>query len=153
MRGAMTHVSHIGRDGRPDEVLAEDVPLLRELWPQIRIPRAHLTRRLIERPQIREPRCEAAAAGRRIVGDGRLEEERRIQRQTQVGARSLHVLRDAVAAAQDPTVVGAEGEAEPRLESFLVGTIERAALAIAVLRADLLAPRPTEIALAVSGFT
>ena len=42
VRGAMAHVSHVRRDGRPHEVLAEHVPLLRELRSQVRIPRAHL---------------------------------------------------------------------------------------------------------------
>ena len=149
MCGVMTHVSDVRGNGRPHEVLGEHVPLLRELRPQIRIPGAHLARRLVERPQIREPGREAAAAGRRIVGDRRLEEERRVERQAKVGARSLHVLRDAVAAAHHPAFVGAPRQAEPRLEAFVVRLIERTRLATAVGRDDLLAGGQAEIRLAV----
>ena len=145
----MTDVSHVRRDRRPHQVFGKHVPLLRELRPQIRIPGAHLARRLIERPQVRESRRQAAAAGRRIVGGRRLEEERRIERQTQVGAGSLHVLRDAVAAAQHPSIVGPPRQAEPRLETLVVRLIERARRTIAVGRDDLLAGGQAEIPLAV----
>ena len=80
---------------------------------------------------------------------GRLEEERRVERQPQVRARALHVLRDAVGAAHDPAFDRPPGGAEPRLEALLVGLVERAALAAAVLREDLLPGRQVEVSLTV----
>ena len=132
------------------QALGEDVPLLRELRPQVRIPRAHLAGRLVERPQRRRSRSPSVPPP--VVAsyvDGRLEEERRVERQPQVGARALHVLRDAVAAAHHPALAWPPGEAEPRLEALVVGLVERAALAAAVLREDLLTGRQVEVRLAV----
>ena len=77
------------------------------------------------------------AAGRRVVDDVRLEEERRVHGQPQVGARALHVLGDAVAAADDPAVGRLPGEAEARLEPLVVGLVERAVLDAAVRREGL----------------
>src|SRR5206468_10594231 len=116
--------SYVCRVRRANAIRGEDVPLLRGLRPQIRMPGAHLNRWLVERSKIREARRQAAAAGRRVVRDRRLEEERRVERQTQVRAGSLHVLRDAVAAAQHPAIVGSPGKAEPRLEPLVVGVIK-----------------------------
>src|SRR5206468_10615381 len=126
-------------------VLAEHVPLLRELRPQIRIPGADLTGRLVERPQVGEARPEAAAAGRRIVGNRRLEEEGRVERQTQVRAGALHVLRDAVASAQHPAIVDPPRQAEARLETLVVRIVQRTRLTNALSRDDLLAGRQAEI--------
>ena len=66
-----------------------------------------------------------------------------------IGPRSLHVLRDAVAAAQHPAIVGPPREAEPRLETFVVRLVERTRLSIAVGRDDLLTSCQAEIPLAV----
>ena len=75
----------------------EDIPLLRELRAQVRIPRAYLARRLVERSQFRKAGGQSSRTRRRVVLNSRFEEERRVQRQPQVGSRSLHVLGDAVA--------------------------------------------------------
>ena len=80
---------------------------------------------------------------------GRFEEVRRVERQPQVGAGAFHVLRDAVAATEDPPVAGTVREPEPRLEALLVRLVERPALAVAVLREDLLAVRQVEVGLTV----
>ena len=70
-----------------------------------------------------------APAGR-VVGALRLEEERRVQRQAQVGAGAFHVLRDAVAAAEHPPLTHAVGGADARLPAVVVRLVERAAVAV-----------------------
>ena len=76
------------------------------------------------------------AAGR-VVGALRLEEERRVQRQAQVGAGAFHVLRDAVAAAEHPALAGAVGHADARLPAVVVRLVEGAAVAVLAGEAQL----------------
>src|SRR5690606_37404649 len=108
-------VADAQRRALADQVLDEEVPLLRELRPHVRIPRANEAGRAVERLEPLEAGRDRAGAARRVVADLRLEEERRVERQTQVRARALHVLRDAVAAAHDPALARTIREAEARL--------------------------------------
>ena len=149
MPGVVSDIADVGGHGRGQQALDEDVPLLRELRPQVRIPRAHLARRLVERPQLGEAGGQRPRTRRRIVIDRRFEEERRVERQPQVRARPFHVLRDAVAAAQHPLIGRMPGQPEPRLEPFLVGLVQRAALAAAIFREGLRSRRQIEIRLTV----
>ena len=77
-----------------------------------------------------------------------LEEERRIERQPQVGAGAFHVLRDAVAAAEHPALAGPVGKSHARFPPVVIRVIERAAVAV-LAREELGRVRQIEIGLAV----
>ena len=98
------------------------------------------------RPQLREAGRQRARPRRRVVAHRRLEEEWWIERQPQVGAGALHVLRDAVGAAEHPALTLPQREAEPRLETFLVGVVKRT---IVIRREDLLACLQIEVPLTI----
>ena len=126
----VAHVADVDRRPRADQVLREQVPLLRELRPQVRIPGADDARRPVERLQAFEAGGDGARPAGRVVGALRLEEERRVQRQAQVGAGAFHVLRDAVTAAEHPALTRAVGDADARLPALVVRLVERAAVAV-----------------------
>ena len=67
--GVVADVADVGRHRRRQQVLGEDVPLLGELRAQVRIPRAHLAGRLVERPQLGKASGQRARTGRRVVVD------------------------------------------------------------------------------------
>src|SRR5207245_850123 len=134
---------------RRHEVLCEHVPLLGELRADVGIERAYLAGWLVQWHQARETGGQAAAARGAVVRDVRLEEVRRVEGKPQVGSRAFHVLRDPVAAAEDPAVALPVGEAQPRLEALVVGLVERAVLDASVLGQDLLARLQREIRLPV----
>src|SRR5262249_1115800 len=113
VRGVVAEAPRVHGAWRPYEVFGEHLPLLRELRVQVRIPRAHLARWLVLRPQVRESGGEAAAAGRRIVGSRRLEEERRGEGGAPGGAGCLPVLREPRGRAGPPPERGAAGGAAP----------------------------------------
>ena len=147
--GIVTDVADVGRHRRREQVFSEHVPLLGELRAQVRVPCAHLARRLVERPQLRKTRRQRARTGRRVVIDLRFEEVRWVERQPKVGSRPLHVLSDPVAATEDPAIAATVGEPEPRLEALHVRLVKRPALAVAVLSQDLLTGAQAEIGLTV----
>ncbi len=130
-------VAHVDRHGRGQQALDEHVPLLGELRPQVRVEGAHLPGRRLLRHQLGEAGGDRPRAGRLVVGDVRLEEDRRVHGQPQVGARALHVLGDAVAAADDPLPGRPPGEAEARLPPLVVGVVEGPIVEAAVLREGL----------------
>src|SRR5439155_9380186 len=94
-------------------------------------------------------RRETSCSGREVVGNGRFEIERRVERQAQVRTGPLHVLRDSISAADHPGIARPPGEADPRLEALHVDLVERASLATAGRCEDLLACRQIEIRLTV----
>ena len=123
-------IADIDRRARAQQVLGVGVPLLGELRPQVRIPGAELAGWPVQRLQPLEPGGDGAGrSGRRVVDLG-LEEERRVQRQAQVGAGAFHVLSDAVAAAEHPAVALAIREAEAWLPALVVRLVERPAVAV-----------------------
>src|SRR6185503_17834526 len=103
---------------------------MRELRPDIGIPRAKLTGWAVECLQPLEARGERARTARPVVRDLRFEEERRVERQALVGTRAFHVLRDPVAAAEHPALAFAVGEPEPWFPTVVVRVVERAAVAV-----------------------
>ena len=133
----MTDVADLrGHRGR-QAILAEHVELLRELRAQIRIVGTHVAARRRAGNQLREARPRGAGAGRRVVVDGGLEEERRVQRKAKVGSGAFHELGDAVAAAEHQAIGRAVGGADPRFKALVVGLVERALFDASVLREDL----------------
>ena len=110
--GAVADVSHLGRHRRRHLVLDEGVPLVRELRAQLGVEGPHVPGGRRARNEVREARGDRARSGRLVVVDVRLEEERRVERQPQVGAGAFHELRDAVAAAQHEPVGDTPGDSE-----------------------------------------
>ena len=139
VRRLVPDVSDVRGHGVGHQPLDEDVPLLGELRAEVGIPRAHLPRRLIQRLQLGEAGRQRARPAGRVVVDRRLEEEWRVERQPEVRARPLHVLGNPVGATHHPSLGWTPRTADARLEAFLVGLVERAALAAAILGEDLLA--------------
>ena len=132
-RRAAADVADLSRQRVGQLALDEDVPLLRELRPNVgredAVERARATaRRSASRRRIRL--AADPGAGRRVEGPLPLEVERRVRRQAQVLAGAFHVLHDAEAAADDPLVRRRPGDAEPRLEPAVVRVVERAAVAV-----------------------
>ena len=142
-------VADLGRHPVGHAVLHERVPLLRELRAEVRVVGAHVAAGRRPRNELREAGSRSPGSGRGVEGDGRLEEERRVQRQPEVRAGAFHELRDAVAAAEDQPVARAPGEADARLEALVVGLVERAVLEAAVAGEDLLAGHDVEVGLPV----
>ncbi len=149
MSGFVPDVADVRRHGVGQQALDKHVPLLGELRAKVRVPGAHLAGRHIARNQIEEAGRQRAGPGGEVVRHIRLEEERRVERQPQVGASALHVLRDAVGTAHHPALGRPPGHAEAWLEALLVPLVEGAALAIAILSENLPAGGQVEVALAV----
>ena len=64
LRRLAAHIPDVDGGPRAEQVLGEHVPLLRELRPQLRIPRAELARGAIERLQTLEAGRDRAGAAR-----------------------------------------------------------------------------------------
>ena len=147
--GAIPHVAHLRRHRARQLVLDEGVELLRELRPDVRVPRPHVAGRRQPGFQVREPARRGAGAGRAVVVDVGLEEVRRVHRQAQVRARAFQELRDAVPAAGHQAVRDLPGRPDARLPAVVERLVERAGLEAAVLREDLLPGHQVEVRLAV----
>src|SRR5262249_54050679 len=114
------HVADVDRGSRSKQILAEEIPLMRELRSDVGIPCPKLTGWSVERLQPLEARGERARTGRPVVRDLRFEKERRVERQALVGASAFHVLRDPVAAPEHPARTLAVSDPEPWFPTVVV---------------------------------
>ena len=148
--GAVTDVADLRRHRRRQPVFDERVPLVCELRAEVRIVgRGRCLTGSFHGTSSAKPVPVRPGPGGQVVGDGGLEEQRRVERKPQVGAGALHELGDPVAAAHDGPLGRAPGDAEARLVALVIRLVERALLDAAVLREDLLAGREIEVRLPI----